>query len=612
MILYGYHYTAASNVAGIKRKGFDLDRTGSGAGDVFGQGVYILPEDVDRATNKFYEREIGGTRLNLKLNLKKTHVVEIQSVSMGFAVGADGKRIDDFSGLPVNQVQAATLKGIPNARKKLEAALEDKSIAGPFGIVDGNVAIRKVLQDAGFDSLQIVNKPFNEAIGGSQIIAFDSKSVEVIESIEADKAKATKTEKKPKAKTSRPKPGRRAGAAATKTANEEFADAFLRHQIYLLRYAGQLRNEVWNVLDATEEDLADKIRSRLANNAGLRTSVEFRRLESLMESIEKIRGQAWEKATEIMESQAVQLAKMEPVFVSEALRITMPVVIETVMPTAARLKAIALKDPFEGRILSEWAADMEANDLRNIRSAIQNGMVAGEDMATISRRVVGTKALQGSDGVTEMTRRSAATIARSAVIDISNRARDEFFKENADIVEMERFVATLDSRTTPICRANDGKQFPLGEGPRPILHFNCRSLRIAALDGILLGDRPAKPYIEKDLVKQYAKDNGLGDISSRDALPRGTKTDFDKWKRKEIRNLVGPVPASTTYNEWLKGQSNSFQSEVLGDTKAQLFRDGGLSLDKFVNRNGDELTLAQLAKTEKAAFKAAGLDPDDF
>jgi hypothetical protein len=401
-------------------------------------------------------------------------------------------------------------------------------------------------------------------------------------------------------------------ATKSKTANEMFADALLRHQIYLLRFAGQLRNEVWNVLDATEEDISDKIRSRLASNAGLRTRVEFQRLEALMESIKKIRGEAWEEATALMERQAIQLAAMEPVFVNDAIRITMPVVIETVMPTAGRLKAIATKNPFEGRILSEWAADMEADDLRRIHVAIQNGMVAGESMEVIARRVVGTKVLQGTDGVTEMTRRAAATITRSAVIDISNRARDEFFQQNADIVEMERFVATLDSRTTPICRANDGKQFPLGKGPRPILHMGCRSLRIAALDGILLGNRPAKPFIEKDLVRQYAKENGLGDINNRDALPRGTKSGFDSWRRGQIRELVGPVPATTTYQTWLQGQSHSFQDEILGVDKAKLFRDGGLTLDKFVNRNGDELTLAQLAKKERAAFEAAGLNPKDY
>jgi hypothetical protein len=55
-----------------------------------------------------------------------------------------------------------------------------------------------------------------------------------------------------------------------------------------------------------------------------------------------------------------------------------------------------------------------------------------------------------------------------------------------------------------------------------------------------------------------------------------------------------------------------FQNDTLGITKAKLFREGGLNLDKFVNRNGDELTLAQLAEREAAAFRAAGLDPDKY
>lgn len=398
-----------------------------------------------------------------------------------------------------------------------------------------------------------------------------------------------------------------------KTANEEFADALLRHQTYLLRFTGQLRNEVWRILDRTEQDISDKIRSRLAGNQGLRTRAEFRRLESLMESIARLREDAWAEATDLMKTQAVQLSQMEALAIDGILKITMPVVIETVMPTARRLKDIALVDPFEGNTLSEWAADMEADDLRRIHAAVQSGMVAGEDMATIARRVVGSGALQGTDGVTEMTRRAAAAISHTAVMAISNGSRNAFFAENADIVDMERFVATLDSRTTPVCRANDGERFPLGKGPRPPLHIRCRSLRIAFFgNGLLAGSRPAKPFVTRELVQEYSKINDLGDIKSRDALPYGTKSGFDKWERKRIRQMIGPVPASTTYREWIARQSHAFQDDTLGVTKAKLFRDGGLSLDKFVNRNGDELTLGALARLERDAFIAAGLNPENF
>lgn len=399
---------------------------------------------------------------------------------------------------------------------------------------------------------------------------------------------------------------------AVKTANQQFEDAMIRHQTYLLRYAGSVRNRIWNILDRTSEDISDKIRSRLANNVGLTTGVELRRLEALVDQIKAIRAPAWADATDVLKEEMVSLSLAEAVSLNGMVTVVLPVAIETALPSSRLLRSIALARPFQGAILADWAASMEANDIRMIHNAIQLGMTAGEPMDVIARRVVGTASLQNADGVTEMTRRQVQAVVRTAVQHVANHSRTAWFLENSDIVTTERFVATLDSRTTPICRATDGKQFPLGKGPIPPLHWQCRSLRIAVFDGILLGDRPAKPYVERELVEEYASLKGLGDIKTRAALPHGTKGAYDKWARGEIRNRVGPVPADTTYNEWLKGQSRTFQDDTLGMTKAKLFRDGGLHLDRFVNRNGDELTLAQMATRDRDAFIAAGLDPDKY
>lgn len=399
---------------------------------------------------------------------------------------------------------------------------------------------------------------------------------------------------------------------AVKTANEELHDALVRHQIYLLRYSGYVRNRMLAVLDTSNKDLADKIITRLANNKGLSTGVEWTRLNSLMESIARIRGEVWDQANAEFKDNAVALAKQEPIALSNIVTVTLPVEIEVAMPGANLLRSIALSQPFQGRILSDWAAGMQDDELRRIHVAIQNGMIAGEDMQAIARRVVGTAQLGGADGVLNMTRAQVESVTRTAVMHVANHSRSAWFAENADVIEQEYFVATLDSRTTPICRANDGKVFPLGKGPKPPLHFRCRSLRIAAIDGTLAGERPAKPFVEKELVQEYAKRNRLGDISSREDLPHGTKGDYDKFARGRIRELVGPIPASTTYQKWLEGQSKTFQDDVLGVTKAKLFRDGGLKLDRYIDRNGNELSLAQLATREADAFRAAGLNPADF
>lgn len=398
-----------------------------------------------------------------------------------------------------------------------------------------------------------------------------------------------------------------------KTVNEELQDAMLRHQTYILRYSGSVRNKINALLDATEQDIADKIRARLANApGGLTGPYEVRRMQALQDQISTIRSGAWAKSSDELKNEMVNLSLAESATLGTTVTLLLPVAINVVQPTARLLRSIALSRPFHGRILMGWARDMEADDLRRIHNAIQVGMTEGQPTEAIVRRVIGTEALGYSDGVTQMTRANVSSIVRTAVNHIANHSREAWFQENSDVITEERFVATLDSRTTPICRAYDGQQFDVGTGPIPPLHFNCRSLRIAVIDGTLAGDRPAKPYTENQLAREYADENDIDDVSTRDDLPHGTKTDFDEWSRGRIKELVGPIPADTTYQDWLTGQSNSFQNDLLGVTKAKLFRDGGLKLTSFVNRQGDELTLHELAGKEADAFRAAGLDPSQF
>lgn len=399
---------------------------------------------------------------------------------------------------------------------------------------------------------------------------------------------------------------------AQQTANEALFDAMVRHQTYLMRFSGYVRNRVLAILDRSEQAIADTIRGRLADSEGLTTPTEVRRLEALLRTLDALRSKAWEGATEELQKQMEDLAYQEPITFQGMFATAAPSVVNTVLPTTRLLRAIALSRPFEGRILREWADTMAADDIRRIHAAVQTGMVAGESSAAIARRVVGTGALDGTDGMTQMTRRQVEAITRTAVNHIANSARDAFMAENADIVLSEVYVATLDARTTPICKALDGKVYPTGTGPRPPQHMGCRSLRVAVMDGEVMSGRPYKASTTKKLLREYTDANGLERVTTRDDLPRGTKGDFDAWARKRVRELTGRVPASTSYQAWLERQPVQFQEDTLGITKAKLFRDGKLTLDKFVTSSGHELTLAELAGKHAAAFRAAGLDPEDF
>lgn len=393
--------------------------------------------------------------------------------------------------------------------------------------------------------------------------------------------------------------------------NQNIHDAFIRHQIHLLRVSGAMRNEITALLDKTEKDLAEQIRKRLADHKGA-ASLGTRRMQLLEEYVRFIRGNAWSEVNKAWLKSLTDMAKAEPGFIAGLIQSASPVALSFVLPDASLIQSIVKTNPFEGRVLKDWANDIKEQDIQRILSQIRIGMLQGETSAQIASRIVGTAELKGSNGVTEISRRNAAAITRTAVMAISNATRTAFYEENSDILQKERFVATLDSRTTPVCRANDGKVFDIGTGPKPPLHFNCRSLRVPYFLEGALGDRPARNFTQKQLLREYAADNDIDAPATRNGLPRGFKKGFDEYARKRMRELTSVVPASENFTTFLARQTVAVQNDILGATRAKLFRTGKLQMDSFVDAQGRTLTLKQLAQRYRSVFREAGLDPADY
>ncbi len=393
------------------------------------------------------------------------------------------------------------------------------------------------------------------------------------------------------------------------TFNEAFFDGLVRHQIGLLQLSGAIRNEIFRLLDATEKDMVANIKRILKKSRGFDSPRAVQRMNTLLRVLEGTRAKAWKEINADWVQRGIDISKAEPDFTNEILKMSVPVIIETVIPSAEFLGVIAQSRPFEGKVLKVWAAKQAADDLARISDAVKIGMIQGESSAAIARRVVGTRQAGGANGVTQLTRNAAAAVTRTMVNAMSNQARREFYKANIDVFPKELYVATLDSRTTAICKSLDGQQFPTAEGPIPPLHFNCRSLRVAVIDGRVVGNRPVREFTQRGLVREFSD----GKFTSRASLPRGQKGKFDTWARIEMRKRTGTTPAKVSYQEWLDRQSPQFQNDVLGDVRGALFRRGGLPLTKFVDRGTfKEFTLEQLARRNRDAFIKANLNPDDF
>lgn len=388
--------------------------------------------------------------------------------------------------------------------------------------------------------------------------------------------------------------------------NTALFDAMVRNQIYLLRLSGKVVKDTETLLDATTRDIQEKVAARLKRHrarGGGMTPQAVRDLQWLEQYVSKLRFDNWQTINTQWVKEMADLARQEPRNFAGIINTISPTVLVVGMPDGRTLSKIATSNPFEGRTLRAWARAQADADVTRILNSIRVGMVQGETIPQMASRI---------NGVAELTKRQATAIVRTAVNFIGNEARDAFISENSELFSGERYVATLDARTTAVCRSHDGKQFPIGQGPKPPLHFNCRSLRVPMLDGEALGQRPARAHTERGLLREFSAENDLGRVGSRDALPRGFKGAFDKFARQRIRDLTARVPSATSYQTWLERQSRAFQDDVLGPTRAKLFRQGKLTLDKFVDTAGNELTLAQLARRHADAFRAAGLDPEDF
>jgi SPP1 gp7 family putative phage head morphogenesis protein len=373
------------------------------------------------------------------------------------------------------------------------------------------------------------------------------------------------------------------------TANELLYDATIRHQIKLLRYSNGQADAVSKLLKAADAELVAKLQTDL-------TEASEARLKALLADIRKQRQALAESIGEEIKKDAAELAENEANWEVEAIAASVPVELKLNVVAVSTLKALSGR-PINGVPLEGWLGSMAAGDINRIEQQLRLGVSQGETLDQLVRRIRGTKAANYEDGITSITRRNAQMIARTAANHISNAARQEVWNANADIISGVRWVATLDGRTSDVCRGRDGQVYEINLGPRPPAHPGCRSTITPVLDGErIVGDRPTvrdtrtRAAREVDFradAKAKAGENwkGMSKAQRDDAI----RAERKKWTGEN----VGQVPSSQTYDSWLRKQPKEFQTEVLGRAKAELFRNG-LTLDKFIDEKGKPYTIAQL------------------
>ena len=371
------------------------------------------------------------------------------------------------------------------------------------------------------------------------------------------------------------------------TANERIADEAIAHSEALQRYSNGVVARIIALLNRADADIVAKLSEAIERLPASQFNVD--RLDALLKSVRKLNEQAFKAAGRELEAQLRGLVDVEAEHQLSLFEDVLPPQVRASVSvaevSAGQAYTAALSRPFQGRLLREWMAGIEEQRAARIRDTVRTGYVQQETVGQIVQRVRGTRARKYADGLLEIDRRSAEAVVRTAVSHFAAFTRDSFIEANDDLIKAVVWTATLDTRTSEICRVRDGKQYGADEKHRPIghslpwlggpglAHWNCRSTAVPVL-------------------KSW-RDLGI---------------DADEVTGETRASMDGQVPAEQTFGQWLKRQSAARQDDILGPTRGKLLRSGGLSLDRFYNDKGRYLTLDELRSRDAAAFERAGVN----
>ena len=351
------------------------------------------------------------------------------------------------------------------------------------------------------------------------------------------------------------------------TVNEQLLNRYTRHSVFLQQLEkgealriGRFMKQ--NVFPSVFQKLMAEL-NKVKDIKTIGSARRIKRLNQMLASVKQTAIAGFVRAEKQAISRLVNVSRFEAQWNINTIERTVPLDISMVMPSNAVLRTLVTTKAFGGpdnqHKLDTWFKGLSTSVRNNVNKQLRVGIAAGESVPALGKRVqkafnTGTK--------------QAQAIARTATSAVVHNAREEVFKANKQIVPKVQWTATLDDRTTVVCINLDGKIFETGTGPRPPIHFQCRSTIV-----------PVTPSWQEF---------GVSDP------PPATRA-----------SMNGAVPAKVTYRQWIAKQPKSVQVKVLGKKKAELFRSGRVKIEKFSSKDLKPLTLKQIARRENVRISPA-------
>ena len=360
------------------------------------------------------------------------------------------------------------------------------------------------------------------------------------------------------------------------TTNEDLRDALTAQDIVNRRVIGSIENSVDRRVRRMTRDLKALLQ-RIDPGGAIRIDARRRRTIRFNTASRELIRQAFSDINQMVREDLRRIARTEALGTGRSINAALPAdllaVAEAVQVsvTSSLTAGLATQTLIEGSVMAEQWRRIGQRTQRAIMDQIREGIRDGLTNPQIVTRVVGgTVEGVAVPGVMRTSRRRARALVNTGVNAVLNASRLATLQASDDVVKAVQQVSTLDSRTSEICIAHAGQVWdintlepispstlPFNGGPPR--HFNCRS----TLNPVLRSFRE------------------LG-------------IDADELEPSTRASMDGQVPETMTFDAFLRGKSRTFQNELLGPGKANLWRGHRISLTQLVDMRGNPMTLGQL------------------
>lgn len=310
-------------------------------------------------------------------------------------------------------------------------------------------------------------------------------------------------------------------------------DEALKHGTYLSRFAAGLgRRQSEKLREALYGRLHDRVAAALARVRSRGPEVGPQTRRGLRDALGRIRVSLHLVLEEIERDTRSELQGLAREEAENETALLLAIFGAGIaVAVRSNLRRSVREAAFAGETVRDHFRIFEWNLHEGLQREIRSGLASGERLERILNRLTGSK------GLYERATTSLAARAGTLATGVAAQAREEVYEKSPAVARV-MWVSTLDGRTCLRCASLHGSVFDVGTGPRPPLHTNCRCMTTPA--------------------------------GSRDVV-------------------------AIDFGQWLHDQPLTTQNEILGRTRAQLFREERLELSRFVAGNR-VLTLEELAK----------------